>query len=71
MGKWDAHYQALVETHDPEQDPQRGGLLVAKYGKGLYIYDAFALYRQLPTGVPGAYRLMANLVSAGKNPQWK
>ena len=71
MGKWDPHYQALVETHDPEQDPQKGGLLVARYGKGLYIYDAFALYRQLPTGVPGAYRLMANLVSAGKNPEWK
>lgn len=69
MKSWDkAHYQALFETHDPEQPPQEGGLLVARYGKGLYIYDAFALYRQLPAGVPGAYRLLANLVSAGKNP---
>ena len=65
---WDAHYQALVETHDPGQDPQRGGLLVAKYGKGTYIYDAFALYRQLPAGVPGAYRILANLISVSKNP---
>ena len=71
MEKWDAHYKALVETHDPEQDPQSGGLLVAQYGRGTYVYDAFALYRQLPSGVPGAYRLLANLVSIGKNPAWK
>ena len=71
MEKWDAHYQPLVETHDPDQGPQKGGLLLAHYGKGIYIYDAFALYRQLPSGVPGAYRILANLVSAGKNPEWK
>jgi LmbE family N-acetylglucosaminyl deacetylase len=71
MKTWDPHYQALVETHDRDQDPQKGGLLVAKYGKGAYIYDAFALYRQLPSGVPGAYRILANLVSLGKNPDWK
>ncbi len=65
---WDSHYQALVETHDPGQDPQRGGFLVAKYGKGTYIYDAFALYRQLPAGVPGAYRILANLISVSKYP---
>jgi LmbE family N-acetylglucosaminyl deacetylase len=69
MEKWDPHYEALLETHDPEQAPQRGGLLLAPYGKGVYIYDAFALYRQLPAGVPGAYRILANLVSLGKNPQ--
>ena len=68
MQKWDPRYQALLETHDPDQDPQRGGLLLARYGKGAYIYDAFALYRQLPAGVPGAYRILANLVSLGKNP---
>ena len=71
MQTWDSHYTPLVETHDPEQDPQKGGLLLARYGKGFYIYDAFALYRQLPSGVPGAYRLLANLVSLGKNPEWK
>jgi LmbE family N-acetylglucosaminyl deacetylase len=71
MEKWDPHYQALVETHDPEQKPQSGGLLLAHYGKGFYVYDAFALYRQLPSGVPGAYRILANLVSIGKNPKWK
>ena len=70
MRTWDSHYQPLVETHDPDQDPQEGGLLLARYGKGFYIYDAFALYRQLPSGVPGAYRLLGNLVSLSKNPAW-
>ncbi len=71
MQTWDPHYKAPIETHDPEQDPQRGGLLIARYGKGTYVYDAFALYRQLPSGVPGAYRILANLVSIAKNPEWK
>ena len=66
MHSWDAHYTALTETHDPGQDPQRGGLLYARYGKGTYIYMSFAVYRQLPEAVPGAYRILANLVSAGK-----
>jgi LmbE family N-acetylglucosaminyl deacetylase len=65
MESWDPRYQALLETHDPGQDPQRGGLLVAKTGKGTFVYVAFALYRQLPEGVPGAYRLFANLLSLG------
>jgi hypothetical protein len=65
LDTWDSAYTALTETADPGQDPQRGGLLVAHSGKGTYIYVAFALYRQLPELVPGAYRLMANLLSAG------
>jgi LmbE family N-acetylglucosaminyl deacetylase len=68
MESWSKEFVPLFETHDPEQPPQKGGLLVAKYGKGFYIYDAFALYRQLPAGVPGAYRILANLVSLKKNP---
>jgi hypothetical protein len=68
MQSWDPKYTALTETHDPGQDPQRGGLLVAHEGKGTYIYVAFALYRQTPEAVPGAYRLLANLVSAGSHP---
>lgn len=66
MESWDPQFSAPTETHDEGQDPQKGGLLVAHYGKGIYIYTAFALYRQLPEAVPGAYRLLANLVSAGK-----
>ncbi len=70
MKTWDKQYTALVETHDPEQDEQKGGLLVARYGKGFYIYDAFAIYRQLPSGVPGAYRLLGNMISLKKNPAY-
>jgi hypothetical protein len=62
---FDPRYTALTETADAGQDPQRGGLLSAAYGRGRYIYVAYALYRQLPEGVPGAYRLLANLLSAG------
>jgi LmbE family N-acetylglucosaminyl deacetylase len=65
LASWDRAYTALTETADAGQDPQRGGLLVAHPGKGTYIYAAFALYRQLPELVPGAYRLLANLLSAG------
>ena len=64
--KWDKQFEAPIETHDPGQSPQAGGFLVAHYGKGIYVYDAYALYRQLPAGVPGAYRILANLVSLGK-----
>lgn len=62
---WDPGYTALTETADPGQAPQRGGWLVAHPGKGTYIYVAYALYRQLPELVPGSYRILANLLSAG------
>jgi hypothetical protein len=61
---WDSHYQPLFETHDPGQKPQLGGTLYAKYGKGVYIFTAFSWFRELPTGVPGAYRIFANFISA-------
>jgi hypothetical protein len=67
MESWDPQYQAPLEMHDSEQDPQKGGLLVTKTGKGAYVYVALALYRELPEGVPGAYRLFANLLSLGKS----
>jgi len=63
---WDEGYTALTETADPGQDPQKGGLLLLHSGKGTHIYVAFALYRQFPELVPGAYRLLANMLSAGK-----
>ena len=68
MQSWDPQYEALLETHDEGQAPQKGGLLYAKYGKGIYIYNAYAFYRQLPEGVPGAYRIFANMISLPKNP---
>jgi LmbE family N-acetylglucosaminyl deacetylase len=69
LGSWSSQYTPLTETHDPGQDPQKGGLLYARYGKGNWIYLAFAVYRQLPEAVPGPYRLLVNLIAAGKNPQ--
>ena len=71
LKSWDSHYEALLSTQDDGQEPQKGGLLYARYGKGIYIYNAYAFYRQLPEGVPGAFRLFANLVSLPKNPNVK
>jgi LmbE family N-acetylglucosaminyl deacetylase len=68
LDNWDPGYTALTETADPGQDPQRGGLLIAHPGKGTYIYVAYALYRQFPELVPGSYRILANLLSAGRAP---
>jgi hypothetical protein len=69
LDKWDPRYEAMLETHDAEQAPQKGGMLYARYGKGVYIYNAYAFYRQLPEGIPGAYRIFANLISLAKYPQ--
>ena len=60
---WDAAYTPLLEMADPGDSPQRGGLLVARVGKGRYVYTGLAFFRQLPAGVPGAYRLFANLLA--------
>jgi hypothetical protein len=65
-GKWDEHYRTPVSMHDPGESPKRGALLVTTYGKGAFIYTGLAFFRQLPAGVPGAYRLFANLISYGK-----
>jgi LmbE family N-acetylglucosaminyl deacetylase len=65
--KWDQHYQPLFETHDPAEKPQTGSTLYARYGQGAYVFTAFSWFRELPAGVPGAFRIFANLLSAGKN----
>ncbi len=64
--EWDAAYTPMISTYDKGQAPQKGGWLTADYGKGHYTYFAYAFHRQLPYGVPGAYRLLANLLSLGK-----
>jgi hypothetical protein len=69
MDKWDDHFKPLLSCHDPGEPPQQGGLLIAHYEKGTYIYNAYAFFRQLPAGVPGAIRLYVNLLSAGKGGQ--
>jgi len=61
--KWDSRWTAILSSNDPGEKPMDGGLLVAKYGKGYFVYTGYSWFRQLPTGVPGAYRLFANLVS--------
>lgn len=63
LSTWDPRYLALLETHDEGQAPQRGGLLLAPHGRGFYVYNAYAFHRQLPMGVPGAFRLYVNLLS--------
>ena len=62
--EWDEHYQPMLETHDPGEKPLEGGMLYARYGKGVYIFSAFSWFRELPAGVPGAYRIFANMLSA-------
>jgi LmbE family N-acetylglucosaminyl deacetylase len=65
MSQWDAQFKPLLACNDPGEPSQKGGLLLAHYGKGIYIYSAYGFSRQLPAGVPGAIRLFVNLISAG------
>jgi hypothetical protein len=64
--QWDAHFTQILESADPGERPQKGSLLVAKHGRGHFVYTGLVFFRQLPAGIPGAYRLFANLVSLGK-----
>ncbi len=66
---WDPRYTPLLETQDRGEMPQRGAALYAEVGRGRYVYTAYAWFRQLPAGVPGAYRQMANLISLSKAPR--
>ena len=63
LNRWDDGYTPLLEMADPEEEPKRGSLVVARVGEGAYVYTGLALFRQFPAGVPGAFRLLANLVS--------
>ena len=65
MDQWDSNFKPLLSSHDPGEQPLKGGLLRAQYGKGTYIYASYAFFRQLPAGVPGALRLYVNMLSAG------
>lgn len=64
--QWDEGYQPLWEMSDPGESPLKGATLFSRYGKGVYILTCLSWFRQLPAGVPGAYRIFANLLSAGK-----
>jgi len=64
--EWGAQYKTVISSHDKGEDAKKGALLVAKYGKGYYIYTGLSFFRELPEGVSGAYRLMANLIAIGQ-----
>ena len=65
--QWDEHLTPILEFNDPGEAPLQGGILVAKHGRGNFVYTSLVWFRELPAGVPGAYRLFANLVSLGKD----
>jgi len=65
--EWDPQFHALLQSNDPGEQPLKGGLLVADYGKGHYIYTSMVWYRELRGGIPGAYRMLANMISYGRN----
>lgn len=62
--QWDPRYETVLACNDPGEPPKEGGILYAHYGKGIYIYTGYSFFRELPAGVPGAYRLFVNLVSS-------
>ncbi len=64
---WDKEFTPVLSMHDEGEKPKEGSLLIAKYGKGNYIYTGLSFFRELPAGVPGAYKLFANMISVGKN----
>lgn len=65
--EWSSRYDVILEMNDPEEAPQEGSLLIAKTGKGYFVYTGLAFFRQLPAGVPGATRLFINMLSLGKS----
>lgn len=64
--EWSDEWTPLLASHDPDEEPLKGGLLVSKVGEGYYVYTSYSWFRQLPAGVPGAFRLFVNLLSLGK-----
>jgi hypothetical protein len=64
--QWDQRYDSILASHDANESDKKGGLLYTRYGKGVFIYTGYSWFRQLPAGVPGAFRIFANLISAGK-----
>jgi hypothetical protein len=64
--EWDERYEAIIASSDTNESDRTGGLLYTRYGKGVFIYTGYSWFRQLPAGVPGAYRLFSNLISSGK-----
>ena len=66
-GSWSEEFIPILSSSDPGEEPLDGGLLIAKYGKGHYVYSGYSWFRELPAGVPGAYRIFVNMISLGQN----
>lgn len=64
--EWSEDFTPILSSNDPGESPKNGGLLVAKYGEGHYVYSGYSWFRELPAGVPGAYRIFVNMISLGK-----
>jgi LmbE family N-acetylglucosaminyl deacetylase len=69
--EWDNHFEALISMNDKNESASDGSLLIAKFGKGNFMYTGLSFFRELPAGVSGAYKLFANMLSVGKNPSEK
>ncbi|MCE3260915.1 MAG: LmbE family protein, partial [Bacteroidetes bacterium] len=66
-GDMDKNYETVLSMNDPGEKPSEGSLILAKYGKGNFVYTGLVFFRELPAGIPGAYRLMVNLLHLPKN----
>lgn len=66
---WDEAYTPVLAAHDTGEPPRKGGLLVARYGKGYFIYTGYSWFRELPAGIPGAFKLFTNMISIGHYPE--
>jgi hypothetical protein len=67
---WDKAFEPIISMSDAGEQPDAGSLVIAKYGKGYFTYTGLVFFRQLPAGVPGAYRLMANLIALNKKKEF-
>ena len=65
--QWDEHYTPVLSANDPGETPKDGGLLVAKFGEGYFVYSGYSWFRELPAGVPGAFRIFTNMISLGQD----
>ncbi len=65
-GEWDEAYDTPLASNDPGEESRDGGLIYTRYGRGVFVYTGYSFFRQLPAGVPGAFRLFANIIAGGK-----
>jgi len=65
-GEWNSAFEPIISWNDPDEPPRNGGLITAAYGEGYFVYTGISFFRELPAGVPGAYRLLANILALGE-----